>query len=202
MKMKQIINDNKVSTPFIVFITILAVVIFTVMLTVSWVWGTYNTFVIAKFDIATQWSNVKTEYQRRADLIYNMVEITQSYAKFEKETMTEVVKARGGNFGSTKKEEMKSMTELDTAISRLLLVWEQYPNLKAIEQYNKLTEELQRTENRVQIARSDYNSVVRSYNILISKFPNSILAGAFNYREEDFFENKPRTEEGLKIEME
>lgn len=193
--------EKEISTGLVVTLSIIAVIVFTILITVGWWIGTYNKFVIANQDMKTQWGNVKTEYQRRGDLIYNMAEIAQSYAKFEKSTMVEVTKARGGNFGTTQKDEMKNMASFDSALSRLLVTFEQYPQLKAIEQYNKLTEELQRTENRVQIARSDYNSVVRSYNILIQRFPANILSGIYGYKEADLFDSQPETEDGVKLNM-
>lgn len=83
----------------------------------------------------------------------------------------------------------------------MMAVWEAYPNLKANEQYNQLTSELKNTENRIQIARSDYNGVVRNYNIYIKKFPNNIIASMFNFQEENMFENEPETNKSPKINM-
>lgn len=194
-------KEVNLSTGLLITLTIIGFFFFILLISVSWVWGTYNTFVVAKQDMANQWSNVQTEYQRRADLFYNMVEITKSYASFEKDTMEKVIQARAGAFKGTKEEQIQQMNELDSVFSRLLLVMEQYPNLKAIEQYNKLSEEVQRTENRVQIARSDYNALVRSYNILVTKFPNRILSGAFGYTEEDYFENNYKTTDAPALDM-
>ena len=193
--MKKIANET------LVVLTIVTVFFFFILVTASWVWGTYNTFIVAKQDIDNQWSNIKTEYQRRADMFFNLVEITKSYASFEKDTMQKVVEARSGAFKGTKEQQIVQMNELDSVFSRLLLVMEQYPNLKAVEQYNKLFEEVQRTENRVQIARTDYNALVRSYNILIAKFPRRILAETFGYAQENYFENTYGTEEAPKLEI-
>ena len=193
---------KEMSNKMLISLSFLAVVVFISLLTISWIWGGYNTFIVAKQDIDNQWSNIKTEYQRRADLFYNLVEVTKSYASFEKDTMQKVIEARSGAFKGTKEEQMQQMNSLDSVFSRLLLVMEQYPNLKAIEQYNKLFEEVQRTENRVQIARTDYNALIRSYNILISKFPRNILSGAFGYSQETYFENSVGTDEAPKLKME
>lgn len=193
---------KEISNWIVVLVGIIAVFLFVVFILIGWFVSTYNTFVVAKQDINSQWSNVKTEYQRRADLIYNMVEVTQSYAKFEKDTMTQVIQARSGSFGNTKAEEMQNLNGLESAFARLMVVFEKYPELKAIEQYNKLSEELQRTENRVQIARSDYNSLVRSYNILIGKFPVNMLSSMYGYKAEVYFENEQGTEQGVVIKME
>lgn len=164
--------------------------------------GSYNTFVTGGEDIENQWSNVKTEYQRRADLTFNMVEVASTYAKFEKDTFIGVSAARSGNFGTTKAEEMKVMSGLDSSLARLLVIVEQYPQLKSNEQFNRLTDEMQRTENRVQIARSDYNSIVRSYNLAVSRFPRNILARTFGFEKETYFENEDGTDTAPKVNME
>jgi len=194
-------KEQEFSTSIVVTLVVFAVIFVIVITSVSWVIGKYITFVIARQDINNQWSNVKTEYQRRADLIGNMAEVATTYSSFEKDTMVLVTQARNINFAGTKSEEMTQMNGIDSAISRLLVVFEKYPELKSIEQYNRLSAELQRTENRVQIARTDYNSLVRSYNILIDKFPNSILAGWFGYSEESFFESQPGTEQAPKLNL-
>ena len=155
-------QKQEVSTALVVTVGILAFIIIVSLLTFGYAVGVKNTFVTATEDISTQFSNIKTEYQRRADLIVNMAEVAKGYANFEQDTLTEVIKARSGEFEGSIQEQMKQINGLDSAFSRLLAIWEQYPNLKAVEQYNKLTEELQRTENRVQTARTDYNNLVRS----------------------------------------
>lgn len=192
---------KEMSNGLMITLTVIAILFFFVLVSVSWVWGTYNTFIVATQDLDNQWSNIKTEYQRRADLFYNLVEITKSYASFEQETMQKVVQARSGAFTGTKDKQISQMNELDSVFSRLLLVMEQYPNLKSIEQYNKLSEEVQRTENRIQIARTDYNALVRNYNILITKFPRNILAGTFSYTTERFFESESTAEKAPKLDM-
>lgn len=185
----------------LITLTVLAVILVTVLIVVGWVWGSYNTFVVARQDIETQFSNIKTEYQRRADLFYNMAEVAKGYAGFEKETMIQVTEARAGAFGSTKEEQMQNMNSLDSAISRLAVVFEKYPELKTIEQYNKLSEEVQRTENRIQIARSDYNTLVRSYNILIMSFPRNMIAPGQGFVPEAFFTNEAGTTTAPKLDM-
>lgn len=181
--------SKEISTTLIVVLSLIGLLFFSLFVLGGYFIGSYNTFVVAKQDIDNQWSNVKTEYQRRADLITNVAEVAKGYAKFESETMVKVTQARGGNFGNNLDEEMENMNSMDSAISRLLVTFEQYPQLKTIEQYNKLTEELQRTENRIQIARTDYNALVRSYNILIMKFPRTIIANMYGYKPMKFFEN-------------
>lgn len=167
----------------------------------GWLIGLYNTFVTAVQDIKNQWSNVKTEYQRRADLFMNLVESVKAYTKFEKETLTQVIQARSGNFGKTQAEEMKKLKGLDGVFGRLMVVFERYPKLKAGEQYKDLMNEIRITEDRINIARTDYNSLVRDYNVLIKMFPNNKLAQMFGYTESVFFENEKGTEKAPKIDM-
>lgn len=203
--MKQKIEPAKeggeISTTLLIVLTIVVAIIALTLMVGGWIWGSYNTFVTAEQDVNNQWSNIKTEYQRRADLLLNMVEITQTYSEFEKDTLVKVTQARSGDFGSSQQEEAETMGELDRLFSRFLLTYEAYPELKSIEQFNKLSEEFQRTENRVQIARTDYNSLVRSYNILVGRFPKNMLANWWGYEPIEYFESQEGLESGLRIDM-
>jgi len=201
-------KENEMSKTTVVVLTIVAVLLFTLMVTGSWIWGSYNTFIVSQQDLETQFSNIKTEYQRRADLFINLVEIASSYASFEKGTLIEVTQARASatqikldDVSGTKVQQLQQLETLDTSLARLLVTFEKYPELKAIEQFNQVLQEVQRTENRVQIARSDYNSLVRSYNILVSKFPKNILAGMWGYDKEQFFENEPVSDTAPKLKF-
>lgn len=165
-----------------------AVVLGTGLVTVGYGIGTYNTMVIAVNDVNTQWSNVKTEYQRRTDLILNLVATVKGYAKHEKETLAAVIQARAGNFGKTKEAEVKTLQGIDKSLNRLLLLTESYPMLQASESFRDLMDEVKMTENRINIARTDYNETVRDYNILLTVFPKNIIAGLFHFSSEVFFE--------------
>lgn len=185
---------KEISNKLIIGISIVAVFLFILMITIGWFVGTFNTLVTAEQDILTQWSNVKTEYQRRADLFYNLVEVTKSYRNYEQETLTMVVDARSGTFGNNIDDEMQTMNELDGVFARMALLVEAYPELKANEQHNRLMDEITTTEDRIQIARSDYNGLVRSYNIYVSRFPTRILAGMYGYEKEQLFQNQRGTD--------
>lgn len=193
-------NKNNNTTLYIILGIITIIIGFTIIVITTGI-HTYNNMIIAKTDVQTQWSNTLSEYQRRADLFYNLAETTKSYAKFEQDTMTAVIKARSGTWGTNKAEQMQNIEITENAFIKMMAVWEAYPNLKANEQYNQLTSELKNTENRIQIARSDYNGVVRNYNIYIKKFPNNIIASMFNFQEENMFENEPETNKSPKINM-
>lgn len=159
---------------------------------IGWGIGVYNTLSIGRQDIKTQWSNVLTEYQRRADLILNLAASVKSYAKFEKGTFTDVAKARSAisNPDVDKTKAMQAMKGIDGVLSKLMVVMEQYPKLRAVEQYQELTSELKMTENRINIARTDYNDVVRSYNIMVVTVPSKWIASRFGFKEETFFEGE------------
>jgi len=163
---------------------------FMILITSGWVIGTYNLFHNGKQNIKTQWGNIKAEYQRRADLFYNLVEAVKSNAKFEKDTLTTVIQARAGNFGKTKQQEKKTMDMLDNFMSKLSLVVERYPKLTATEQYKNLMVEVRITEDRINVARTEYNGVVREYNMSVITFPNKILAEMFNFKEEGFYQSE------------
>ena len=177
-----------------IIIIILAIIVFIFLCTVGWAIGTYNWFVNLKQSTKTQWSNIKAEYQRRADLFANLATSVKSHKKFEKETLKEVIEARSKGITGTMPQQKKKMQGMDAVFSKLLAVFEKYPELKSIEQYNKFTDEVRITEDRVNIARTDYNDIVREYNIGIKVFPKSIIANMFKFSEEKFYANNPSSE--------
>lgn len=180
---------------------LVGILIISILATVGWVIGTYNTGKTGQQDIGNQWSNIKTEYQRRADLFLNLVETVKSYKKFEKSTLVEVIQARSGNFGKNQKEEIKNMKGLDKTFNRLMLLTESYPTLKANEQHNQLMEEIRITEDRINICRTDYNAIVRDYNVFVTTFPNTILTTYFGFTKQEFFINEDYTNSAPKIQL-
>ena len=158
----------------------------------------YNEMVAEQEKATTAWSNVQSAYQRRADLIPNLVETVKGYAKHEEETFKGVVEARAKATQVTidpsnvtpeqLKEFQAAQGELSSALSRLLAVQENYPELKANENFKDLQVQLEGTENRINEARNKYNEVVQVYNIYVRKFPKSLLAGIFGFPKMDKFE--------------
>jgi LemA protein len=190
----------------IISVVVLAVIGFTIFVLGGWALGTYNLFINGKQNIKNQWSNILAEYQRRADLLYNLSQAVKSYAKFEHDTMTHVIEARGGNFGKSKPEQIKNMGKLDDIFSqmasKLMVVFERYPNLKAIEQYHDFSKEVRITEDRINIARTDYNGVVKEYNLSVKTFPNMILSKWWGYIEEPFFlTERTLTEQDARVNL-
>lgn len=157
----------------------------------------YNTMVDEQTKVEQAWSNVETQYQRRADLIPNLVETVKGYASHESQTLQNVTEARAKvgsvsiSVDSLNDETMARFTraqgELQSALKSLLSVTEAYPDLKANENFNKLQDELAGTENRIQVARKDYNAVARDYNALVRRFPNNLFASFFDFRVKPYF---------------
>lgn len=177
--------------------------VFVFLLCLGYLISGYNRFVSIKQDIGTQWSNIKTEYQRRADLFYNLVETVKSYKKFESQTLKDIISARSGAFigNGTKEEQAKKMSKLDGMFSRLLAIVENYPILKSSEQHNKLMDEVRITEDRINVSRTDYNSIVRDYNVYVNSFPSNIIAGMFKFQKETFFVNEEDSNKSPKINL-
>lgn len=167
----------------------------------GWIWGGYNTLVKGMQNIKTMFSNIRTEYQRRADLFYNLVEATKSHARFEKETLTQVIAMRNGNFGGDKQQALKKMQGFGALMSKLMLVVERYPKLRSTEQYQILMKETRITEDRINIARTEYNDTVREYNLYVNSFPSNVIAGMFRFKEEIFFEGEQGIEKAPKMDL-
>jgi LemA protein len=161
-------------------------------------YGTFNGMVQQNEDVKLAWSKVETQYQRRGDLIDNLVSTVKGYADFEKSTLTDVIEARAKatqttiNADDLTEEKIaqfqKAQGELRGALSRLLVTVEQYPNLKANEGFLKLQDEIAGTENRIAVARDNFNETARSYNVFIQVFPRNILAKLFNFKTKGYFE--------------
>lgn len=163
-----------------------------VLLAVFWFFGTRNSLVSLKEDVEMQQSQIKTTLQRRSDLIPNLVATVKGYANHEEEVFTEIADARSKLAGSIESGDMKSISEannaLDSALGRLLAISENYPDLKASEQFIALQDELAGTENRIAVARQHYNEKLNTYNTTVQRFPTSIVAGMSGYYPMQYFE--------------
>lgn len=166
-------------------------IILATLLVIFGAWGirSYNGLIGLKESVDNQSSNIETQLQRRADLIPNLVNTVKGYTSHESEILTAISDARAKLAGAgSMSEKATADSELSNAVSRLLVVVENYPNLKADSQFSALTDELAGTENRITVARKDYNDSVKEYNQKIKMFPGSIIAGMFGFASADYFE--------------
>jgi len=157
-----------------------------------------NQAVLLSEEVESQWANVESSYQRRADLIPNIVATAQEYAEFEQETLTAVIEARAQassiqvDASNLTAEQIQQFSEAQGAVSsglgRLLATYENYPDLKANENFKELINELERTENRINVERNRYNERVKAYNIHIMQFPGSMLANWLGFSESPYFQ--------------
>lgn len=160
--------------------------------------STYNGLVGKEETVQEKWAQVQTQYQRRADLIPNLVNTVKGAADFEKETLTQVIQARANatsmNIDPSKltpeniQKFQAAQDQLSGALSRLLVTVEQYPQLKANQNFLELQAQLEGTENRITVARNDFNGVVKEYNQSVRVFPASLFAGMFGFAPKGYFE--------------
>ena len=190
---------------------ILIGIVVVVLIIFSWVKGTYNGMVSEQEKATTALANVQSAYQRRADLIPNLVEVVKGYAAHEKETLEGVVAARSKatqvtldptNMTPEKmKEFQQAQGELGAALGRLIAIQENYPDLKANENFRDLQVQLEGTENRINEARNNYNAVVQQYNVTVRSFPANIFAGMFGFEKMDKFEAEAGAEKAPQVKF-
>lgn len=187
---------------WLIILAVLAVV-------VVWGIGTYNSLVNKDEGVKAAWSQVENNYQRRSDLIPNLVATVKGYASHERETLEGVMEARGkamGLGGGNLSEESvaaygKAQGEVSSALNRLLMVAENYPDLKANENFLDLQAQLEGTENRIAEARRAFNEVAREYNSYLRRFPNNIIAGMFGFQQKGYFEADEDAKKAPKVEF-
>lgn len=177
----------------------------------SWGKGFNNTAVELNENVGEAWGNVQTSYQRRNDLIGNLVNTVKGAADFERGTLTDVIEARSKATQTTidpsniTPEQLKQFNEaqggLSSALSRLLVTVEKYPELKANQNFLKLQDELASTENTIQTARTRYNEAIKPYNNHVKKFPNSILAGILGFEGKAYFDAEAGAEKPVEVEF-
>jgi LemA protein len=167
---------------------VLGVIVVLIIGLVSSIVGNYNRFVTLDQAIKASWAQVENQLQRRNDLIPNLVNTVKGYAKHESSVFANVAAARAQLAGAkTVNDKVKASNELDGALSRLLAIVENYPQLKANENFMRLQDELAGTENRIAVERMRYNAVVMEYNVIIKRFPGNIVAAFTGFKENEVY---------------
>ncbi|HJC52063.1 MAG TPA: LemA family protein [Candidatus Alistipes merdavium] len=172
---------------------------------------TYNGFVNKEEGVNAAWSNVETQYQRRSDLIPNLVNTVKGYAAHESQTLGEVTEARAKatsinlSAGELTPERLaqyqQAQADVRSALGRLIAVAESYPDLKANQNFIELQSQLEGTENRIAVARKDFNDAARKYNVAVRRFPSNLVAALFGFDQKPYFEAAEGTETAPQVEF-
>jgi LemA protein len=190
---------------------VIGVIVILALIVYGSIKNTYNKMVQMEQNVEAQWSNVENVYQRRADLIPNLVNTVKGYADFEQETLQRVIEARSkatstninaDNLSPEKLQQFQqNQSALSSALSRLMVVVERYPNLKANENFKQLQAQLEGTENRISVERRRFNEAARSYNTYVNQFPQKLYANLFDFEEKAYFEAEEGAEEAPTVEF-
>lgn len=182
-----------------------------IILLFLWGMGGYNSLVNQDESVQNAWANVETQYQRRADLIPNLVNTVKGYATHERSTLEGVVKARSAatqvkvdpaNLTPEKLAQyQKAQGDVSAALGRLLMITENYPQLKANENFLELQAQLEGTENRINVARKDFNDAAKTYNVSLRRFPKNIIAGMFGFEKKSYFEAEQGAEKAPEVKF-
>ncbi len=175
-----------------------------------WAGSWYNGTINLSEGVSGAWANVESSYQRRNDLIPNIVATAKKYAEFEQETLIGVIEARAAatsikvNADNLSSEQIQAFSKVQSQVSsglgRLLATYENYPDLKSNEQFKELINELERTENRINVERNNYNGAVKQYNARIKRFPGNLLAGIFNFDASPYYQADEGAENAPDVE--
>lgn len=178
------------------------IVLAIVVLLGVWLGGAYNSFVTNEAAINTQWSQVQTVYQRRFDLIPNVVATVSGVAKQEQAVFGQIAEARTKYAGAiTPSEQAAAASQLETGLGRLLVIAENYPTLQSSQAYRDLIVTLEGTENRVSVERQKFNTLVGDWNAKVSRFPSNLVANMFGFKTKNFFEAATGADQAPKVDF-
>jgi LemA protein len=171
--------------------------------------NSYNGLVQGDQGVQTSWSNVETNYQRRTDLYNSVIKVVEGSANFEKSTLKEVIAARAAatsvkvdiNDSASLARYQQAQGQLQGSFSRLMAVAENYPELKTTDQFKNFQTQIEGTENRINVARRDYNDAVQSYNLKVKTFPNNIWSGLFGFHAKGYYKANPGSENAPDIQF-
>jgi LemA protein len=190
---------GKTQKTILIIVVILALII---LIPFMYLKGTYNGLVIMDESVKGAWAQVENQLQRRYDLIPNLVETVKGYASHEKEVFVKVTEARSKVAGAANiGDKIQANNQLSSALSRLLVVVERYPELKANTNFIRLQDELAGTENRIAVERRRFNETVKAYNIKIRSFPTNIIAGMFGFEKATFFDVPQERQDAPKVKF-
>lgn len=189
----------------------LIITIVVIVLVALWGISSYNGLVGMDENVSNQWANVETQYQRRSDLIPNLVNTVKGYAKHESQTLEAVMAARSQatqvkiDPSNCTPQQLaayqKAQGDVTTALGKLLAITENYPDLKATDNFKMLQEQLEGTENRINVARKDFNDSAKKYNTSLRRFPRNIIASMFGFEKRNYFEAEAGAEKAPKVEF-
>jgi LemA protein len=181
----------------------LYIVIAIVIIVLLYIFATYNSFVKLSNQVKEAFSTMDVYLKKRWDLIPNIVEVVKGYAKYEKETLKEIVELRNSAYNKmSNSEKVETNTKLSNELSKLMAVVENYPELKANENFRDLSNQLSKVEEDIANSRNYYNGAVRVYNNRVQMFPSNIIASMFGYKEQKMFEINSNEKENVKVELE
>jgi LemA protein len=194
--------EGNMSKTIKILLIVAAVIFIIIVIPLLYLKNTYNGLVTMDEGVKASWAQVENQLQRRYDLIPNLVETVKGYAAHEEGVFVKVTEARSKVAGaSTIDNKIEANNELSSALSRLLVVVEQYPELKANENFIRLQDELAGTENRISVERRRYNETVREFNVRIRRFPTNLIAAMFNFEKASFFEVPEEKQEAPKVDF-
>lgn len=189
----------------------LIITIVVIVLVAIWGISSYNGLVSMDENVSNSWANVETQYQRRSDLIPNLVNTVKGYAKHESETLEAVMAARSQatqvkiDPSNCTPQQLaayqKAQGDVTTALGKLLAITENYPDLKANQNFLELQSQLEGTENRINVARKDFNDTAKKYNTSLRRFPRNIIASMFGFEKRNYFEAEAGAEKAPKVEF-
>ena len=189
----------------------LIITIVVIALVAIWGISSYNGLVSMDENVSNSWANVETQYQRRSDLIPNLVNTVKGYAKHESETLESVMAARSQatqvkiDPSNCTPQQLaayqKAQGDVTTALGKLLAITENYPDLKATQNFLELQSQLEGTENRINVARKDFNDTAKKYNTSLRRFPRNIIASMFGFEKRNYFEAEAGAEKAPKVEF-
>jgi LemA protein len=193
----------------LISIIIAGILAFIVLISILWGTKVYNHMVAMNQEVTSQWGNVETQYQRRSDLIPNFVNTVKGAANFEQTTLTQVIEARAKATSVTidpsklteasMQQFQQAQGQVSSALGRLMVVMERYPELKATQNFRDLQVELEGTENRISVERRKFNDVAKVYNTYILKFPQNFFAGMFGFQAKPFFKADEGSDKAPKV---